>query len=112
MFFPCYAKKVLIDKKITLSGLIMEMFDILSEDYVYEHFVHDNSLLVRCRDHLITCFVFDPSLCLHYYNRRHFVFFNTIGCKTHPKGYKIIKCYVCYRRSLLQVKRGFLCFLI
>ena len=107
-----YAKTVFIDLKIKLSGLIVEMFNVLGEDYCYELFVQENPLLVTCREHLIKSFAFGPLRCLHYCKRRHFVFHNTIGCKTHPKCCKIIKCCVCYRRSLLETKRAFPYFMI
>ena len=112
---PClsdYTKNVLIKMKITISGLIIEMFNILGEGYCYELFSHENTLLVTCREHLIKTFVFDLSHCLHYYERRHFVFYNTIDYKTHRKCCKKIKCYVCYRTTLLQIKRAFPVFII
>ena len=59
---PCiseYAKTVL-DMKIFMSGLIIEMFKILDEHkYCYELFPDENSLLTSCREHLIKNFVFD-----------------------------------------------------
>ena len=112
---PCasdYANNVFIDMKITVSGLIVKMFNLLGEEYCYELFPNENSLLVTCREHLIKTFVFDPILCLHYYKRRYFVFYNTLACKTHPKVCKIIKCYVCYRRGLLKTKCTFPAFFI
>ena len=70
------------------------MFELLDEDYCYEEFYTDNSLLVTYTKHLIDVFVLDTFLCLHYYRRRHFVFYNALGCKAHPQGCKIVKCYV------------------
>ena len=52
--------------KITVSGLIIQIFDLLDEDYCYEEFYTERCLLVTCRNHLIDAFVFDPILCLHY----------------------------------------------
>ena len=73
----------------------------------YEIFPLENSMLVTCREHLIKQFVFDFCTCFHYYKRRHFCFYNTLTCKAHPKGCKIIKCYSSYRRSLKELQNPF-----
>ena len=112
---PCafnYAKNVVLDMKITSSDLMIEMFQLLNEDLWYEHFSNNNVFLISCRERSVKVFVFDSCYCFHYYKRRHFVFSNTIACRTHPKGYKIIKSYTCYRRSIKKSKEAFLVFII
>ena len=69
-----YAKNVFFDMKTTVSGLTIQIFELLDEDYCYEVFYTENSLLVTCSNDLIDAFVFDPFLCLHYCKRRYSVF--------------------------------------
>ena len=93
--------------KITVSGLIIEMIELLDENCCYEELYRGNSLLVTCKKHLIDAFLFRPFLCLHYCKRRHFVFYNARGCKTHPRDCKIVKCYACYRKCVKKLKTAF-----
>ena len=74
--------------EITVSGLIVEMFNLLEAEYCYEQFPHENSLILPCREHLIKTFVFDPVLCLHYYKRIHFVFIIHLVVKVILKNVK------------------------
>ena len=51
---------VFFDMMITVLGIIIQMFELLHEDYCYEEFFTENSLLVTCKNHLIDAFVFYP----------------------------------------------------
>ena len=51
---------VFFDMMITVLGIIIQMFELLHEDYCYEEFFTENSLLVTCKNHLIGAFVFYP----------------------------------------------------
>ena len=48
--------------KITVSGRIIQMFQLLGEDYCYEEFYTENSFWVTCKKPLIDAFVFDTFL--------------------------------------------------
>ena len=52
-------KNVVLDMKITISGLIVEMFQLLDENLWYEQFLNNNVFLISCRERLVKVFVFD-----------------------------------------------------
>ena len=72
-----------------VSGLIIQMIQLLDEDYCCEEFYMDSSLLVTCKKYLIHAFIFDPFLCLHYYKRRHFVFIMPWAVRLIPEVVKL-----------------------
>ena len=86
--------------KINVSGLIMSFFELSKEDFTYEMFPLENSLLITCRTDLITSFVLDPYSCFYYYVRRHFSFVNRNITEKYLHNSKVIKCYPCYRTYL------------
>ena len=109
-FFTALVSQTMLvfDMKITVFGFIIQMSEWLDLDYCYEEFYPDNYLLVTCKNHLMDAFVFDPFLCLHYYI---LFFYNALGCKFHPRGYKIVKCYICYRRCVKEINAEFSLFI-
>ena len=69
---PCtadYGKNVVIDMKITISGLIHEMLEVLNEAYIYEHFPSKNAFFVTYREHLIKTFYLIQSFAVTFTTR-------------------------------------------
>ena len=83
------------------------MFKLLEEGFWCEEFYSENSLLLCSRHHQIEVLYLTLFCVYIYYQRRHFVFYNALGCQTHPKGCKIVKCYICYRKSIKKIKSAF-----
>ena len=96
--FHCPCIPSCAENVFTVSRFIILILELLDEDYCYEELYTECSLLVTCKKHLTDAFVFDPFLWLHYYKRKHFIFYNTLGSKAHLQGCKIVTCYVCYRK--------------
>ena len=86
--------------EINVSGLIMFLFEVSKEDFTYEMFPLENSLLITCRRDVIMSFVLDRYSCFHDCVRIHFSFVNENITEKYPYYSKVIKCYPCYRRSL------------
>ena len=106
---PCatdYALNVFINMNITISGLIMSLSELSNEDFCYEMFPYENSLLIACKKDLIASFVLDPYACFHYCKRRHFSFISEY-ITIYPKGSKVIKCHTCFKKSLKKIVTSF-----
>ena len=83
-----------------------------SKEFICDEFPLENAMLISCKKDLISHFVLDPCTCFHYWLRRHFSFVNDHVNLMYPYMSVVIKCRVCYRKSIKPMIKSFAVYLV